>query len=160
MEQRAPNWKAKTPSCPSLPPSPSSSFQLDAKYKLPLPQNKGLDDRLPSLEQSVKLKSGLEDLWRLRAKVKTNTNTFPSADVDVTLKRSWRSRVNKQERFLFACAGGRGTWKMARKASGEVVAFLQVAGAGGLHCQLLERTGLVPSFQLQHWCFYFPLPLK
>lgn len=52
------------------------------------------------------MKSGLEDLRWLRAKVKTNTNTFPSADVDATLKRSRRTRVNKQERFLLACAGG------------------------------------------------------
>lgn len=89
MEQRAPNWKAKKNISPSLLPSPSSSSWADTKYKLPLPQNKGLDDRLPSPEWSVELKSGPEDLWWLRAKVKTNTNTFPSADVDATLKRSW-----------------------------------------------------------------------
>lgn len=49
---------------------------------------------------------------------------------------------------------------MARKATGETVAFLQVAGAGGSHHQLLEKIGLMPSFQLQHWHFSFPLPLE
>lgn len=39
-------------------------------------------------QNSLELKSGPEDLWWLRAKVKTNTNTFPSADVDATPKRS------------------------------------------------------------------------
>ena len=105
----------------SLLPSPFFS-QADAKYNLPLPQNKSLDDRLPSPERSVELKSGPEDLRWLRTKVKTNTNTFPSADVYATLKRNRPTRVNNKERFLFQCVEG--TWRMARKAEGEMVAFL------------------------------------
>lgn len=45
-----------------------------------------------------------------QGKVKTNTNTFPSAKVTASLPRSWRAAVNERQRILFVCGGERGRW--------------------------------------------------